>query len=255
MKTLTLIFLLLSSGISTMAQNPKTIESNNNNLKTGQLRLEKPERAAKRALQFTGIESRIDTSSASSSVRVEKVIINDDVTPFLSNKINGREIWRVLYTDVDFRRSLLLNDSNVTNLRDIEVLLDPVTGQLLRIIVLSNEFDSLLKPEPSAQRAEEHLKRNREIYHDFIEGLPAISFINAIYASAGCQPRVAKKIIAQLVLLSRDNGEFQEMWCFTTRGLRPMAGFHGSIRSVDGARCVVDATTGQWLGVTSAPHY
>lgn len=255
MKTITLIFLLLFSSVATIAQNSKTIKSNLDSLRSVQVRLDKPEQAIERALQFTGIESRIDTSSANSSVRAEKVIIKDDVTPFLSNKINEREIWRVLYTGVDFRVPLLLSDSNVTNLRDIEVLLDPETGQLLRVIVTSREVDSTVKPEPSVLQAEQHLKRKREIYHDFIEGLPAISFIDAIYASAGCQPRVAKKIIAQLVLLSRNNGEFQEMWCFTTRGLRPMAGFHGSIRSVDGARCVVDATTGQWLYVTSAPHY
>lgn len=254
MKTLTLIFLLLSSGISTMAQNPKTIESNNN-LKTGQLRLEKAEQAAKRALEFTGLESRIGTHTAAAFVKVEKVIINSDVTPSLSNRINGREIWRVLYTDVDFRRPLLLNDSNVTNLRDIEILLDPETGQLLRIIVSSSNLDSTLLPELSVQKVEAQVRLSNEIFHDFLDGLPEVRFIDAVFVGVGCMPWAANMIIAQLITQSNLDGEINSVWHFICIDVPiTLATFGGTYRDVDRARCVVDATTGVWLEMSSAPY-
>ena len=255
MKTITLIFLLLFSSVATIAQNSKTIKSNLDSLRSVQVRLDKPEQAIERALQFTGIESRIDTSSANSSVRAEKVIIKDDVTPFLSNKINGREIWRVLYTGVDFRVPLLLSDSNVTKLRDIEVLLDPETGQLLRVIVTCREVDSTVKPEPSVLQAEQHLKRKREIYHDFIEGLPAISFIDAVFVGVGCMPWAANMIIAQLITQSNLDGEINRVWHFICLDVPiTLATFGGTYKDVDRARCVVDATTGVWLEMSSAPY-
>ena len=255
MKTITLIFLLLFSSVATIAQNSKTIKSNLDSLRSVQVRLDKPEQAAKRALEFTGLESRIDTHTAATSVKVEKVIINDDVTPFLSNRINGREIWRVLYTDVDFRRPLLLNDSNVTNLRDIEIILDPKTGQLLRIIVSSSNLDSTLLPELSVQKVEEQVRLSNEIFHDFLDGLPEVRFIDAVFVGVGCMPWAANMIIAQLITQSNLDGEINRVWHFICLDVPiTLATFGGTYKDVDRARCVVDATTGVWLEMSSAPY-
>lgn len=254
MRSVIIIVVFLVGVIAIIAQEADESKSNNDSFFIGRVQLDSEEQAILRALQFTGLERRFTDRAAATAALPIKDSISDDVTPFLSDKINNKSLWRVKFTDVDFRRPLLLKNKGVSNLRDIEILLDQETGQLLRIIVSSGEIDPTLPPEPSAEYAEKMLRQTGEIYHGFPETIPQVPFIEAVFSGVGCRPWSANEIIAQLVIHSRFDEEPKPVWCFTCRGL-PVAKEHskGTLRQLNRERCVVDATTGQWLFMTNRP--
>lgn len=188
-----------------------------------------------------------------------QVLARDSLTPFLNQHIDNKIVWRVFLSDIEIRpKSAKMSGSAKKTGRDFEVLLDPETGAVLRIYSAPLKNDTNVWNEPLSEIAEQKLRRNQEIYHGFPSILPEISLLEALEAAVGCKPFVANEIIAQLVMHSNSGTEPKPVWCITCRGIPPVVGSARSAKAPvqfrNRARCVVDATTGEWMYMTSNPQ-
>lgn len=212
------------------------------------------EEALAQALKITGFKGKMTVELATAEEIVRKVVITDDETPFFSDRINGHRLWQITFDSVDLRSDLSRSRRpSKWPLKSFDVLLDPETGQVLRIHAGYADKEDGVMSEPPAKLAEELLRESGEIYHDIPRMYSDITFFHAARAAIGCSPWSAKEIFAQYVLHSKGDASPKPIWCITCRGIKRVQFTNwgkGSTRE----RCVVDASTSEWMFMTNRPH-
>ena len=208
------------------------------------------------ALSYTGsdeILSRNPDAIASLETAV------DSTTPFLSDSIIGRTVWKVLLDSVN----LLLPSWNqeavgAGNPKSFTALLDSATGRLLKVFSECPVRDPDLAPEPSAANATTQLRHSGETFIGFPDSIPSITLEQALDAAIGSNPPRAKEIVALLVLKSVD-GVVTPVWSNQGRGIPPLdfctVASRDSVplRYWNRERTVVDAVTGRTLYIVNTP--
>jgi hypothetical protein len=175
------------------------------------------ETALARALEYTGFGEFAGVSKA--EPKIESVILSDDKTPFLHDRINGRPIWQISFSNISINSRMFDSAGKRGDLRKFDVYLDPETGQLLKIISKFEGVDTNFAPEPPIEVAEMQLRNSGELYIDFPPGPTPINFIKAIDP---CND-TSHEISASLVIFSR-KPRFMEptaVWAITKRGVGP----------------------------------
>jgi hypothetical protein len=198
-----------------------------------------------------------------------RVDVNDDKTPFLHGKINGKkQIWRVEINNVRLKLKSAVPGFKDKYVRCFEALIDPNTGHLLRIRSIFDGNDPNMLPEPPADIAEKEMRGNwSECYHGFPKQKPSINLETAldnVLAEGIGNPLEAKEIHAAYVLYSRMGSEQRAVWSITLRGIPPRPVFGGPPNIPDDEkvpvwqrnhiRNIVDATTGKVLFSTTSPQ-
>jgi hypothetical protein len=216
-----------------------------------------PEDAVAMAIKYTGLGNIKRFSSITASEICRKTTVTDDVTPFLSEQINGRQVWEVTFDSVRFE--LPGWDADVVGNqtpKSIKVLIDPADGRLLRITAREPGFRDTLPAEPPAESAEKSL--SGEIYHDFVSDEIPVDFMQACAAAVPSSPIMSKVLIAVCVNHSRSGEEPRPVWCIIGRGAPGVDSFFGPEgrgRSAnDHVRSVVDAVSGELLYADNRPH-
>ena len=205
--------------------------------------------AAETASQYTGL--MISKSLADAMTRT--TVMHDDNIPFLSDSIEGKRAWVVTFRNVILQRGADERaKSQPQAVMDFEIYLDKETGKLFKIVSPYVGGDSLWKPLPSGKVLTSWIWGN-ETYHGFPDIPPKVPFMDAYLSAAGCSPFAAEEVIAHYVLHSRETDSApRPVWCITTRGV-PYPIILGDSRNREdertSLRCVVDATSGQWLFV------
>ncbi len=223
------------------------------------VRLESASDALSRALEITGfnefMESRLSKSSAGNYV--EKVFIEKDSTPFLNNQIEGRELWQVRLNDVDIRTKFARDEGyDLWRRKSFIVLLNPTTGQLMKIYSIPLSKDSICTMRYTADEARnELLHSSKEEYKGFPTIPPKTTFLEALNAAAGCMTPVANEIIGQYIMYSRHGQDPIPVWCITSlgvpevdiTGMRTQSLVKESETTIplDCVRCIVDAMSGK----------
>jgi len=102
------------------------------------------------------------------------------------------------------------------------------------------------------------MRGSHEEYLGFPDDLPAVDFGTAIKA---CQysPFVAKRVVGQYVILSKDEREHRPVWVITLWGIPPLKPIGGDadwipIYQLNHIRQVVDAVTGNLLFTSTHPN-
>lgn len=180
---------------------------------TTEARLRSASAAATEARSIAGIGSQFKANAL--LVRVE-----EDNTPFLADRLSGRDLWKV--TVQDWR--IELAGFKDPYKRILDMILDPSTGQMLKISTRWPKGEPPIAPEPdSASATRQMLGAGREQYHDFVAERPPITFMQAvaIVDEQDRSPRVAKQIAGQYVVWSKMGSEPKPMWIITVRGIPP----------------------------------
>jgi len=211
-----------------------------------------------RALEYTGFGDF--QGFTRSLVAPELTTINDDKTPFLHDRINGRPIWRVPFMNISINSRTFDSTGKGSDLRRFDVYLDPETGQLLKIISKYEGVDTNIAPEPPAEMAEMQLRNRGELYIDFPPEPTPINFMEALNP---CND-TSKEISASLIIFSiKPLYETpRAVWAITRRGIGPWH-FHPPripnaprvslpLYMRNHSRSVIDATTGACLFSTTA---
>jgi hypothetical protein len=191
------------------------------------------------------------------------VIPSTDITPFLSNIINGKPVWKL---NLEGAKLLIGTDQGeVVMLKScsLQVLLDPETGKLLSITSDSGISVPGLRPRPSAAWAEAQLlASNGERYIEFPGEPPNLTFVDALtiaWHEGWGNPFEAKEVEGIYVTRSIGNDEPKPVWIITLRGVQPMiahtppGGEDPPLWQRNCSRNVIDAKTGKVLLYTNYP--
>jgi len=102
------------------------------------------------------------------------------------------------------------------------------------------------------------MNRGPERYHAFVEGVPAITFYEALVGliQSGDNPLQAKQLVGQYVLWSMLDREPKPAWAVTLNGISPFESFYPGIpvEARNHMRYIVDSETGKELCGTTTPQ-
>lgn len=213
-----------------------------------------------KARRLFGLPDRTATADAMESpTRAVMVTPVKDNTPYLSDRIAGRQIWRVEMDKVKLRLPSAREGPVADEYeRTFDVFLHQ-DGHLLKVVSRWPAGEPPIPPEPHAESTTDQIWRSgEEVYHAFPDEPPPISFIEALdgLASDIGNVLVAKQIKAQYVLWSKLDWEPRPMWVITLRGIPPFeASYPGvPVHARDHLRFIVDPETGQWVQALSTPQ-
>lgn len=182
--------------------------------------------------QLIGIEYNeklLNSLSSSSSSEVE---INQDNTPFLSTKLQGRTKWLVQVSDTI---SDYVDKEN--NIIKYLISLDSETGELIKIEAESkgNNFPKF-RPEPSVQEKESALLVNSQRIISFVNDKNVVP-LKVILSNIKKNPLKSKYMNAICVYVQSTSVDSkpEPMWIITFRGTTPLkqrSTFGGKIKTI-----------------------
>jgi hypothetical protein len=209
--------------------------------------------AKDRALVYTGFD-KLGLKFKANEIECKLVVIADDRTLFTSKRIDGNQIWEVKIPKVP------IGKGEKTIERDFKVYLEPATGQLLKIISVSDEVGSSdTLPEPIASKTEKSLKERGVVYHGPPKESPAVSFAQALSVCL-MSPETAKVIKGLYVDYSINNVRYPNTWIIILRGTETLMMVTGPspeqvpINQRNSNLCAVNAVTGNLEYCGSAPR-
>ena len=151
------------------------------------------DRSIEIAGKYLGVGILSDTIQNKLSPTAEYVIGQDSTSPFLSDKINGKRVLRVLYKDL--RLDLIDHGfavSITTHGYDTEILLDSATGQLLKITLVRDDMDTAMIREVRADCAERQVGAPWRILPS---GVPPVSLLKVLGHARGVPWLKATKVV------------------------------------------------------------
>ena len=240
---------------STRAQLQPRVQANADLLQSADRSAWKIKRATQAgdcALRLAGLKSDVAASA-------KLVTLENDETPFLADKLNGRDVWMVTVPDwsVELKSAPAKKDSYR---RTLDMIIEPATGGVVK--VRTRWPENVPEPkdtvEPDARTAEEQILPER--YHGFPVQAPPLSFLEALDGYWGEAALVAKRIDGLWVLYSRmDSQEPRPVWVITLWSIPPIPVFRGDA-DVPGylrenLRFVVDPANKEgWMMTSQSPH-
>jgi hypothetical protein len=206
-------------------------------------------------------------------VTAEAVTYEDSTTAFLSDSLDGRAAWRVVYPDIQLLPdSLAGTDWSKPDWR-AEVWVDSLTGQLLLVKILQPERPKVGYRMPTAAESEQFLERTASSYDGLPQVRPAIDVLAALKLY-GSKVLSAKEIWVQYVMFAKSwpdppksglrrppawaDTSPKPAWVIYLRGTPPYQ-FHSNtvlpVYMVSNWRMVFDAMTGTSLdGESNTPY-
>jgi len=222
----------------------------------GDASLSSKEAIYERSASITGF-SVAKSAVRSVDERVELIILDDDITPFLGEFGKNRPVWRVRYTGINLKDVERQTADESFN-RDFDVYIDSLSGHVLKITCSYGQLNPEECPELRAEEAERQLNNHTsERYLGFPKEEPHISFREAII-KCRVNPYSAEEILGQYVMYTDGGCEPKPVWIISFCGLPPAPIMGGEADWIPlyqrtRSRSVVDAFTGRVLFVTNTP--
>ena len=159
--------------------------------------IKSPEKATNLALKYLGFLN-MDCFSVEKNFQEALIVnISDDKTPFLHDKINNRDIWKVTFKDIELSPHRGYPDSDDYP-RPFDVYINPNDGSLLKIESIYSGTNIDFAPEPSVEYAEKKLKEANLTFLNF--AMPEGNFVSLFEAISNMGPRNFKQLKAMLVM-------------------------------------------------------
>lgn len=209
--------------------------------------------AITRAVEYSGFD-KADGYDCQKSVSAELVLAANDNTPFVAEKINGRNIWQVTFRDIPVGQG-----TTKIRERDFEVTLDPETGKLIKIFSISDtEGSSDTIPQPSAKKAEEWFKARKYVFNQLPDVTGDLPFWQALQKVWIANPARTKIIKAYYWDYSDSNGRHPFTWFIILRGIKDPLPNAGPVKTPDCGRnfmmSAINAESGILMYTVTAPY-
>jgi len=223
---------------------------------TGEVRaIKTPEEATNRALNYLGFQKMDGFTRERNFDRASIVNITDDKTPFLHDKINNRDIWRVTFKDITLLPYRGYPDS-VDYPRTFDVYIDPADGTLLKIesLYAGNNID--FAPEPSIEWAESQMQGTMFVFQGFVS--PDSNYVSFYDILNSLGPPNFKQLKALLINTGRNINFPYAVWYVIYRGIPPYlpkgkAADLSKKEAYNYRSYIYDAKTGQLSAMTNQP--
>ena len=205
------------------------------------------EEAVERALIYTGLDRLEGLDLKDRGEMACLTIARDSTTPFLSDSINGRRVWQVLFDNVVLDTESSSPEAAQKHPKTIHILIDSASGQLYEVLVLDIDTDRSEASRAPAFIAEEQLRGiTHEEYLGFPGEPPAITLL-AVFGMRWCSPLESKYMFANYVIYRSRDAEPRNVWVVHGHGFPPFRD------GVDNMRTVIDARTGEGLFSVNLP--
>ncbi|MEA1981799.1 MAG: hypothetical protein U9N54_12625 [candidate division Zixibacteria bacterium] len=192
--------------------------------------------AIKTALKFTGFENynKIDIDHLKEMTTITKFI--DSTTPFLSEQMNGRRVWKISLKDIYLKPEEQIGKNNY-NSRDFEIFIDSATGQFLEMRSFDANIDQFMYPEIPSKIANEQMNLFQEKYLGIPKVYPKINFLSALKAVKN-NVELTKLMVVKYIIYSIREEPSINAWIIHLHGIP-----ENSI-GITHKRYVVDADNG-----------
>jgi len=198
--------------------------------------------AIERMYAYTGIDE-MRGFDKNSITAVQRDTLTDDQTPFLSDWVNGRPLWKIHIEGLLLYYKKFEERDSIS--KDMDIYLDSITGALIRVNIYSAQKNSLTLRAPTAKEAENQMRSEK--YYSFPEALPKAKFLDF----AGLATRYSAFTSAQLVIYSCGKAEPKPTWIVDY--IFP-AGAPDMLRDTH-TRQFKSAATGEVMSATTIPTY
>jgi len=179
-------------------------------------KIKTPELALQRALEYTGFDkSKTFIAKPAGDIAI-LTKLHDSLTPFIGDTINSKSVWLVKFVKIQLQS----HDGPLPAGRypeDFDVILDPETGDLLKINSSFNEFEPDRQYD-SPPELKEKDPGGLQSFYGFPKNLPKLSFYDII----SLKPSVRVKHVSATYIKQyhpmygdRDKG----YWCIIYRGI------------------------------------
>ena len=251
-KTLTLFGIFLTQFMGLSAQvNKQDFAFDHYKIKTAA-------EAVARAIEYVGIDRLKNISLSEIEKETQLVTISNDNTPFFHKLINDRPVWQIQFPNIRLIEPRAI-DSIDTHLRTFTALIDPVSGDLLKIHSILDGYDTSISPLPPAEVAEMEFQRGgREIYLACPGTIPKVKFWDAL-GNTFESPLRAGEIVGVYVIHSQMDSKPQPVWAIDLRGIPARPTFHPDGDKYvpeyerNHLRTVIDAETRHQMFTNNAP--
>lgn len=203
------------------------------------------------AKEYLGIQKdTIPRMENLSEIKTELITINDTITPFISDQIDGKRAWEITFDSVVFVLARAKEEFQRKYPKKIIVEIDSLTGQLIEIIIkdISKETPESFCLIPDSAELK---MRKYEEYMGLPNIKPTFSLAHALNKVHG-SPIHTHTIRANYFLYKRIGKEVKPIWDIYLYGMIPIPLFDEN--EIENVRNVLDATTGYFMFVTNRPH-
>ncbi len=238
------IVMLFSLGLSNNAS--KTVPKS-------KYELPNREAAINKALEYTGFNLAIGLDKAQKS-EAELIMITSDNTPYYKCDKLGSKVWQIRFNNIPIGQQ-----GPKEKLRSFEVLLDEASGNLIKIISISENCGSSdTIPQPSKNAAEKFFDSRRFVFNGSPKENSHTTFWEALQLLKIANPANTKVIIAYYWDLNISETSIPFAWLIIQRGIsNPLPTSHGNPfedRYVNLKMSVIDAKLGTSILATNAPY-
>jgi len=246
------MFLLVAAGA-----NPQVSERDD---QTGPQPITSPKAALERALAYTGLEQTMDTIGIKAEEVAKLVVARDSTTPFISDRIDGQEVWCVTFSNVKLNLegcypSAIANQCPKT----FEIIIDSIDGSLLCVKAWCE--DERHGADSLAVYAADALTKELDSLQGFAKAPPAITLLDALSIAKPSNALFAKELHAACVMYGKSGGSgYSPVWVIIGRDV-PTIEFGGPHELAEEVRrehnkekvvfrTSVDAMSGEFMGAS-----
>ena len=216
--------------------------------KTNYVPVTTAEEAVERALAYTGFAKLEGLDTKDRKEMVQLTVVRDSTTPFLSDSIEGRVVWRIEMPGLILDLTAYDNEEETAHPKNFTILIDSVSGRLTDVQFSDPGVEAAMFPDAPWQVATRQLKEmTHEEYVGFPNELPNVTLLEALDRGVLGSPIACKRGVAQYVLYTYRGRKSRPVWVVHLHGLPPSMG------GITHMRSVVDAVTGKEIRSVNLP--
>jgi hypothetical protein len=195
---------------------------------------------------YTGLELSLETAADSQRIKVDKEVVTDSRTPFLSEAINGRTAWVVSVSGVVLQPEVSDDSLERANPKNFVISVDSSDGRLLRGVLFNDGVGVHERVECPVKEAEQQLHDlSGEDYIEIPEELPELTLLKALDEIELGSPAASAWGTFRYVLHSRRNLGVKPAWV-----IHLYMGYEGKLSHM---RYAINARTGRERVATNMP--
>ncbi len=173
--------------------------------------------AVAKALEYTGFDkSKTYITKRAEDIAILTKII-DSTTPSICDTINSKNVWVVSFTRIQLQPFKEVEPNDLYP-KDYEVILDPETGNLLKINSSFFEFESDRQNDPPAEMKEKE-PGGMQSFYGFPNEIPKLSFYDVVKVQHSNSTIGVKHISAIYIKQFHPVHGEKGYWCVTHRGI------------------------------------
>jgi hypothetical protein len=183
------------------------------------------------------------TKQVSINKEIRLLLATDSSSEYAIKYINGRTVWEETLRNIKLDLTYTNEQQESDWQKDFKILIDPASGQLLKIIFFNSDSNSVALIDSSFYYYDKAKEMGEKLLPIAYQS-PSVSLLQALN-KCKFYPLLAKNAICQYVMYSNNNLTARPTWVIFLYNMPPWTSPGGSVYS--NKRYLIDANTGEHL--------